>query len=756
MFALVLPIFEYIFAIIFTDLEKSKYIKSIYIIIIDFIDFFIIIIKKIWYFYIKYFILDILVFYIKNFINFFSNYLSKYLIKYSPLFISYYFFYIKPIYDYLYNKQIVKIMNHPLVLFLQNEKVKNYYIFLFNCEKITKYSKWFKYLFNFFILGLIIKDINDNYEFLTSIDKFMDNILSPNFYIILAYSSFKYYIISKILFIIVNIVTNNNNIKEIYDKYFINFFINYYIIILLTLIMLTLFTSYNDDYPLILSLKDLIYNLVLIHLCLWFIIDTLYIDKQSPLITLISILIVLLVIIIAIFNIKGCLEFIDMFIILKINGNNGPPLGPSGNRDPSGPPGSQGPPGNQGPPGPHNPNSHLGQDSSNDRNSSNNRRDSNDRRPNSNRDRFNPNRDRFNPNRDPFDSYNNRDSFDPNNNGYPYNNGSHYDPSNYNNTSNQVIPGPSNSQSGPSYSQSGPSNSEVLNCSSNSGVVTQNDTFERKAGLFDSLGIKRYDIGSTAKNKIKKDKERAKLDQLRIDNPTAYQREMQKRSFASRQGSPGTQWGKEIEKARRNETRNKNMKSRSIDLNPQNLTGGELGARMNEQSGMVYETNYNNNGYYPQTNWANNNGCYPQTNWANNNGCYPQTNWANNTNNQSSMPFGNESRIINEINSNNNNRNLNQNNWVNSSNNYDMTNQNNRANNSNNFDMTNQNNRANNPIHPNINTRNSMDLEMLNRLNRSFSSRNSSSRNNNGVNNNNSPNITNRSNTPRSPRQDQN
>ena len=40
---------------------------------------------------------------------------------------------------------------------------------------------------------------------------------------------------------------------------------------------------------------------------------------------------------------------------------------------------------------------------------------------------------------------------------------------------------------------------------------------------------------------IKKDKERAKLDQLRIDNPTAYQREMQKRSFASRQGSPGTQ-----------------------------------------------------------------------------------------------------------------------------------------------------------------------------------------------------------------------
>lgn len=44
------------------------------------------------------------------------------------------------------------------------------------------------------------------------------------------------------------------------------------------------------------------------------------------------------------------------------------------------------------------------------------------------------------------------------------------------------------------------------------------------------------------------------------------------------------------------------MKSRSIDLNPQNLTGGELGARMYEQSGMVYETNYNNNGYYPQTN----------------------------------------------------------------------------------------------------------------------------------------------------------
>ena len=56
-----------------------------------------------------------------------------------------------------------------------------------------------------------------------------------------------------------------------------------------------------------------------------------------------------------------------------------------------------------------------------------------------------------------------------------------------------------------------------------------------------------------------------------------------------------------------------------------------------------------------------------------------------------------------------------------------MTNQNNRANNSNNFDMTNQNNRANNPIHPNINTRSSMDLEMLNRLNRSISSRNSSS-----------------------------
>jgi hypothetical protein len=84
------------------------------------------------------------------------------------------------------------------------------------------------------ILGLIIKDINDNYEFLASFDKFMDNILSPNFYIILAYSSIKYYIISKILFIILNIITNNNNIKEIYDKYFINFYKNYYISILST------------------------------------------------------------------------------------------------------------------------------------------------------------------------------------------------------------------------------------------------------------------------------------------------------------------------------------------------------------------------------------------------------------------------------------------------------------------------------------------------------------------------------------------
>ena len=66
--------------------------------------------------------------------------------------------------------------------------------------------------------------------------------------------------------------------------------------------------------------------------------------------------------------------------------------------------------------------------------------------------------------------------------------------------------------------------------------------------------------------------------------------------------------------------------------------------------------------------------------------------------------------------------------------------------------MTNQNNRANNPIHPNINTRSSMDIEMLNRLNRSINPRN----NNNGVNNNNSPNSTNRNNTPTSPRQDQN
>jgi hypothetical protein len=47
MFALVLPMFEYIFVIIFTDLEKSKYFKIIYMFIIDFIDFFIIIIKKI-------------------------------------------------------------------------------------------------------------------------------------------------------------------------------------------------------------------------------------------------------------------------------------------------------------------------------------------------------------------------------------------------------------------------------------------------------------------------------------------------------------------------------------------------------------------------------------------------------------------------------------------------------------------------------------------------------------------------------------
>ncbi len=630
-------------------------------------------------------------------------------------------------------------MNHPLVLFLQNEKVKNYYIFLFNCEKITKYSKWFKYLFNLIILGLIIKDINDNYEFLASFDKFMDNILSPNFYIILAYSSIKYYIISKILFIILNIITNNNNIKEIYDKYFINFYKNYYISILSTWIMLTLFTLNNNDYPLIFSLKDLIIYLVIIHLCLGFIIDTLYINKKNPLITLIIILIMLLIIIITIFNIKECLEFMDMFIILKINGNNGPPLGPSGNRDPSGPPGSQGPP------GPHNSYSHLGQDSSNDIDSSNNRRDYNNRRPNSNRDPFNPNRDPFNqnrdpfnPNRDPFDSYNNRDSFDPYNNGYPYNNGSQYDPYNYNNSSNQVIPGPSNSQSGPS-------NSEVLNCSTNSGVITQSDTFERKAGLFDSLGIKRYDPGTTAKNKIKKDKERAKLDQLKIDNPTAYQREMQKRSFANRQGSPGTQWGKEIEKAKRNETRKKNMNSRSINLNPLGLTAQELQASMNRQSGIINETNYNNN-----------NGCYPQTNWANNNSYYPQTNWANNTNNQSSMPFGNESRIINEINNNNNNRNLNQNNRVNSSNNFDMTNQNNRVNSSNNFDMTNQNNRVNNTIHPNINTSSSIDIEMLNRLNTSISSRNFSSRNNNGVNNNNSPNLTNRNNIPRSPRQDQN
>ena len=759
MFALVLPMFEYIFVIIFTDLEKSKYFKIIYMFIIDFIDLFIIIIKKIWYFYIKYFIIDILVFYIKKFIIFLFNYLYKYLIKYSPLFISYYFSYIKPIYDYLYNKQIVKIMNHPLVSFLQNEKVKKYYIFLFNCEKITKYSKWFKCLFNLLILGLIIKDINSNYEFLTSIDKFMDNILSPNFYIMLAYSSIKYYFISKILLIIFNIVTNNS-IKEIHDKYFNNI-LHYYYIILPTLVMLTLFTIYNDDYPLILTLKDLIFYLVIIHLGLGFLIEALYKDIQSPLITLFTILIALSGIIIAIFNIKECLEFMDMFFILKINGNNGPPLGPSGNgnRDPSGPPGSQGPP------GPHNPNSHLGQDSSNDRDSSNNRRDSNNRRPNRNREPFNPNRDRINPNRNPFDSYNNRESFDSYNNGYPYNNGSHYDPNNYNNSSNQVIPGPSNSHSGPSYSHSGPSNSEVLNCSSNSGVVTQNDSFERKVGLFDSLGIKKYDTESTVKNKIKKDKERVRLDQLKIDDPAAYKRLMERRSFANRQGSPGTQWGKELEKAKRNETRMNKMRSRSINLNPEGLTTEQLHARMNGQSVMGNVTN--NRGCYPQTNWANNNGCYPQTNSTYNNGYYPQTNWANNTNNQSSMPFGNQSRIINEIN-NNNNRNLNQNNWVNSSNNFDMTNhnnnrvnnynnyvmtnQNNRANNYNNFDMTNQNNRANNPIHPNINTRSSMDIEMLNRLNRSINPRN----NNNGVNNNNSPNSTNRNNTPTSPRQDQN
>jgi hypothetical protein len=85
-----------------------------------------------------------------------------------------------------------------------------------------------------------------------------------------------------------------------------------------------------------------------------------------------------------------------------------------------------------------------------------------------------------------------------------------------------------------------------------------------------------------------------------------------------------------------------------------------------------------------------------------------------------------------------------------------MTNQNNRVNSSNNFDMTNQNNRVNNTIHPNINTSSSIDIEMLNRLNTSISSRNFSSRNNNGVNNNNSPNLTNRNNIPRSPRQDQN
>ena len=83
--------------------------------------------------------------------------------------------------------------------------------------------------------------------------------------------------------------------------------------------MLTLFTIYNDDYPLILTLKDLIFYLVIIHLGLGFLIEALYKDIQSPLITLFTILIALSGIIIAIFNIKECLEFMDMFFILKIN-----------------------------------------------------------------------------------------------------------------------------------------------------------------------------------------------------------------------------------------------------------------------------------------------------------------------------------------------------------------------------------------------------------------------------------------------------
>jgi hypothetical protein len=45
------------------------------------------------------------------------------------------------------------------------------------------------------------------------------------------------------------------------------------------------------------------------------------------------------------------------------------------------------------------------------------------------------------------------------------------------------------------------------------------------------------------------------------------------------------------------------MNSRSINLNPLGLTAQELQASMNRQSGIINETNYNNN-----------NGCYPQTN----------------------------------------------------------------------------------------------------------------------------------------------
>ena len=283
--------------------------------------------------------------------------------KYTQLFFIYYFYKfldisITNIYIYKFNvdnilyRQYEKILNHPIVL--QIEEINKYCLTLLN-----KKNNLFIWLSS--CLLFISSNVSDIIEFINLfffVSDAIDNINNLGYFLFLAYSYIKKFILSILYLKTTNlffIIFNCKSMEEIYNKIFINFIKNHYKSII-SVYIVWISIIYNFDFFLLVPLTYIILCLTIIYFILMLNIYISFINKNIKnkyfnlyiIILVISVLIIISSIFIILYNIN----IINMFFILKVNNiNPGPHYGPPGNQGPSGPPGNQGPsgpPSNQG------------------------------------------------------------------------------------------------------------------------------------------------------------------------------------------------------------------------------------------------------------------------------------------------------------------------------------------------------------------------------------------------------------------------